>query len=225
MASVAIDGPSGAGKSSIAREAAHRLNLTYIDTGAMYRAVGLAALRRGLSLDDGEALGRLVGEIGLKTEHIGGEQHVFLGEEDVSEEIRTPEVSIAASRVSAHSSVRGALVALQREMARCTDVIMDGRDICEYVLPNAEVKIYLTASVEARAERRLRQLEEKGSAPTLAEVKKDMERRDYADMHRKNSPLRQAPDAKLIDTSDMDFEQSVEAVISYIKEKTDNASL
>lgn len=222
MVSVAIDGPAGAGKSSIAKETAKRLGLTYIDTGAMYRAVGLAAVRGGISLDDGAALGAMTQALDLKIEYIDGVQHIFLGGEDVSEEIRLPEMSMAASRVSAHAPVRSALVELQRAMAARRSVIMDGRDICMYVLPDADVKIYLTASLDARAERRFRELLEKGASPTLGEVKLDMERRDYADSHRENSPLRRAPDAKLIDTSDMDLEQSVEAVISYIKEKTDN---
>lgn len=219
---VAIDGPAGAGKSSIAKEAARRLGFIYIDTGAMYRTVGLAAVRRNISLDDGEALGEMVKTLDLKIEHIGGVQHIFLGDEDVSEKIRTPEISMAASRVSSYAPVRSALVALQRDMAARQSIIMDGRDICMYVLPEADVKIYLTASVDARAERRLRELRERGSDITFDEVKRDMEQRDYADMHRENSPLRKAPGAKLIDTSDMDLEQSVEAVISYIKEKTAN---
>ncbi len=221
--SVAIDGPAGAGKSSIAKEAAKRLGFTYIDTGAMYRAVGLAASRQGLDLDDGEAVGGIVNGIGLQIKYIDGVQHVFLGDEDVSQAIRMPEISMAASRVSAHAPVRSALVELQRSMARTQSVIMDGRDICMYVLPGADVKIYLTASVDARAARRLNELKEKGDTSTFEEVRADMERRDYADMHRENSPLRQAPDARLIDTSDMTLEQSVEAVISYIKERTGNA--
>lgn len=220
--SVAIDGPAGAGKSSISREVARRLGLTYIDTGAMYRAVGLAATRGGISLDDGPALGALVNGLDMKIEYIDGVQHIFLGDEDVSQAIRTPEMSMAASRVSAHAPVRDALVELQRAMAAKISVIMDGRDICTCVLPRADVKIYLTASALARAQRRLKELCEKGESVSLSEVLSDMEKRDYADMHRENSPLVRADDAQLIDTSDLDFEQSVDAVISFIKEKTKN---
>lgn len=219
---VAIDGPAGAGKSSIAKAAAKELGLTYIDTGAMYRSVGLAAVRQGLDLDDGEAVGKMTNSLDLSVKHENGVQKIYLVDEDVSEEIRKPEISMAASRVSAHMPVRKALVELQQRMAKIQSVIMDGRDICMHVLPDAQVKIYLTASVDARAERRFRELIEKGETVSLQDVKEDMEKRDYADMHRENSPLMQAPDAKLIDTSLLTFEQSVDAVISYIKEKVEN---
>lgn len=219
---VAIDGPAGAGKSSIAKTASKQLGLTYIDTGAMYRSVGLAAVRQKISLDDGIKLGELTNALDLTVKHEDGVQKMYLGNEDVSEKIRTPEISMAASRVSAHKQVREALVELQRKMAKSQSVIMDGRDICAHVLPDAQVKIYLTASVKARALRRYKELLEKGENVTLPEVEADIEKRDYADMHRENSPLAQAPDAKLIDTSDLNFEQSVEAVISYIKEKVQN---
>ncbi|MGN1097942.1 MAG: (d)CMP kinase [Clostridia bacterium] len=219
---VAIDGPAGAGKSSIAKAAARELGLTYIDTGAMYRTVGLAAVNRGIDLDDGAALEKMTDSLDMKIEYIDGAQHIFLDDRDVSEDIRRPEISMAASRVSAYGGVRSAMVRLQRDMAKKQSVIMDGRDICMYVLPDADVKIYLTASVEARAKRRLAELLEKGEKVTFDQVRDDMEKRDYADMHRENSPLRQAPDARLIDTSDLNLEQSVEAVISYIKEKTGN---
>lgn len=218
---VAIDGPAGAGKSTIAREAARRLGFVYIDTGAMYRAVGLCASRKGVNMDDAEALGRLMmKEFDLGIKYVDGVQRVFLGDEDVSEAIRTPEMSMAASRVSAHDPVRAALVELQRELAKKGSAIMDGRDICTHVLPNADVKIFLTASIAARAGRRLKELLEKGENVTLEEVSADMERRDYNDSHRENSPLMRADDAELIDTSDLSLEESIETVISHIKEKT-----
>ncbi len=220
---VAIDGPAGAGKSTIAKAAAKALGFCYIDTGAMYRALGLAVVRAGKETSDPEAVAGVLENIDLDISYSGGTQHIFLNGEDVSEEIRKPEISIAASNVSAHGSVRAALVKIQRKMAQSENVIMDGRDICMYVLPDAQVKIYLTASVDSRAMRRFKELTEKGQRLELEDVKADMEKRDYADMHRKNSPLCVAPDAKVIDTSNMSLEDSVEAVISYIKERTENA--
>ena len=217
---VAIDGPAGAGKSTIAREAARRLGFVYIDTGAMYRAVGLCASRKGTNMDDPEALGRLMEDFDLGIKYVDGVQRVFLGEEDVSEDIRTPEMSMAASRVSAHAPVRAALVELQRSLAKKGSAIMDGRDICTHVLPDADVKIFLTASIRARAGRRLKELLEKGENVTLEEVAADMERRDYNDSHRENSPLVRADDAELIDTSELSLEESIETVILHIKEKT-----
>ena len=217
--SVAIDGPSGAGKSTIARAAAAELGFTYVDTGAMYRTLGLAAHERGTDMDDGDALSRLLDEIGMKIEYIDGVQHVFMGNRDVSDDIRRPEISMAASKVSAHAQVRKALVAFQQELARRQSVVMDGRDICMHVLPDAAVKIYLTASVDDRARRRVEQLREMGSEVPFDEVKADIEKRDYDDMHREVSPLCQAPDAHLIDTTGYTLEQGMNAVISYIKEK------
>ena len=218
---VAIDGPAGAGKSTIAKAAAKELGLIYVDTGAMYRTLGLAAFENGVNMDDGEALRELLDNIDLGIKYIEGTQHVFMGARDVSEDIRRPEISMAASRVSARPQVRKALVALQQDMAKRQSVVMDGRDICMYVLPDADVKIYLTASVQARAERRLSQLLEGGNADvTLERVCADIEKRDYDDMHRESSPLVQAPDAKLVDTSELTLEESIQTVISYIKEKT-----
>ena len=218
---VAIDGPAGAGKSTIAKAAAKELGLIYVDTGAMYRTLGLAASERGVDMDDGDALKALLDEIDMSIRYIDGTQHVFIGDRDVSEDIRRPEISMAASRVSARPQVRKALVALQQDMAKRQSVVMDGRDICMYVLPKADVKIYLTASVKARAQRRLAQLLESGTVDqSLESVCADIEKRDYDDMHRESSPLCQAPDAKLIDTSELTLEQSIQTVISYIKEKT-----
>ncbi len=217
--SVAIDGPSGAGKSTIAKAAAKELGFTYVDTGAMYRTLGLAAIESGTDMDDGEALSRLLSGLGLNIKYIDGAQHVFIGERDVSVDIRRPEVSMAASRVSAHPQVRTALVAFQRDMAKRQSVVMDGRDICMHVLPDADVKIYLTASVDDRARRRVEQLREMGTEADFDEVRADIEKRDYDDMHREASPLCQAPDAHLIDTTGFTLEQGMDAVISYIKEK------
>ncbi len=216
---VAIDGPSGAGKSTIAKAAAAALGLTYVDTGAMYRTLGLAAFERGVDMDDGEALSVLLSEIEMKIEYIGGTQHIYIGDRDVSADIRRPEISMAASRVSAHPQVRTALVAFQRELAKRQSVVMDGRDICMHVLPDADVKIYLTASVDDRAKRRVEQLREMGTEADFDQVRADIEKRDYNDMHRETSPLCQAPDAHLIDTTGFTLEQGMDAVISYIKEK------
>ena len=217
--SVAIDGPSGAGKSTIARAAARELGFTYVDTGAMYRALGLAASERGVDMEDGEALSGLLAGLGMKIEYIDGVQHIFIDGRDVSDDIRKPEISMAASKVSARPQVRRALVALQRDMAKRQSVVMDGRDICMHVLPDADVKIYLTASVDDRAERRVAQLKEMGTEVSFEEVRADIEKRDYDDMHRETSPLCQAPDAHLIDTTGFTLEQGMDAVISYIKEK------
>lgn len=217
--SVAIDGPSGAGKSTIARAAARELGFTYVDTGAMYRALGLAASERGVDMEDGEALRGLLAGLGMKIEYIDGVQHIFIDGRDVSDDIRKPEISMAASKVSARPQVRRALVALQRDMAKRQSVVMDGRDICMHVLPDADVKIYLTASVDDRAERRVAQLKEMGTEVSFEEVRADIEKRDYDDMHRETSPLCQAPDAHLIDTTGFTLEQGMDAVISYIKEK------
>lgn len=219
---VAVDGPAGAGKSTVARAAASRLGLTYIDTGAMYRCVGLAALNNAIDLRDEEALEKLTDNLNMKIEYIDSQQHMLLDGKDVSDQIRTPEISMAASQVSACGGVRRAMVRLQRNMAKKQSVIMDGRDICMHVLPDAKVKIYLTASSDARAQRRLAELLEKGENTTFEQVKADIEKRDYNDMHREISPLCQAPDAKLIDTSFMTLEQSIEAVVSYVKERTEN---
>lgn len=219
IVSVAIDGPSGAGKSTIAKAAARELGFTYVDTGAMYRTLGLAACEGGVDMDDGEALSRLLAGLDMKIEYIGGTQHIFIGDRDVSDDIRRPEISMAASRVSTHPQVRTALVAFQRELAKRRSVIMDGRDICMHVLPDADVKIYLTASVDDRARRRVEQLREMGTEVDFDRIRADIEKRDYNDMHRDVSPLQKAPDAHLIDTTGFTLEQGMNAVISCIKEK------
>lgn len=217
--SVAIDGPVGAGKSSIARTAAQRLGFIYADTGALYRSVGLFCHRNGVDMTDPAAIAGTLGSIKLEIRLVDGVQHIFLNGEDVSEEIRLPEISMAASAVSAVPEVRAALLDTQRDIARKNNVIMDGRDIGTVVLPDAQVKIFLTASPEIRAKRRYDELRAKGSDVSFDEVLSDLNRRDYNDSHRAAAPLKQADDAVLADTSELDFEQSVELVCSLIKEK------
>ena len=219
LISVAIDGPVGAGKSTIARTAAKRLNFIYCDTGALYRAVGLYCHRNGVDMNDPSAIAVSMGDIKADIRLIDGVQRIFLNGEDVSEEIRLPEISMAASAVSAVPEVRAALLGLQRGIARANNVIMDGRDIGTVVLPNAEVKIFLTAKPEIRAKRRFDELIAKGSDVTFEEVLNDLNQRDYNDSHRAAAPLRQAADAVLADTSELDFEQSVDLVCGLIKER------
>lgn len=208
---VAVDGPAGAGKSTVSKAAAQDLGFVYIDTGAMYRSVALYAIRNGIDCKSEKLIERL-DDIKLAIKHFDGGQHIFLNGEDVSEKIRTDEVSLGASDVAVIPEVRKKLVEMQREMAKSNNVIMDGRDICSYVLPNAQVKIFLTASAEARAERRYKEMCEKGIDCDFETIKKDIEYRDKNDSERKTAPLRQAPDAVRVDTSDMTFEEAVEKI-------------
>ncbi len=217
--SVAIDGPVGAGKSSIARNAAKMLGFIYVDTGALYRAVGLYCHRKGVDMSDGVAVTAVLDEIQPEIRLIDGTQHIYLNKEDVSEEIRLPEISMAASAVSAVPEVRASLLELQRSMAKTNNVIMDGRDIGTVVLPDATVKIFLTAAPEIRAKRRYDELAAKGVDTTFEAVLADLNQRDYNDSHRATAPLKQAEDAVLADTSALDFEQSCELVCNIIKEK------
>ena len=219
MASVAIDGPAGAGKSTLARRLAAELGYIYVDTGAMFRTIGLYALRAGKDPKDNEAVNALLPEISLKFAFIGGEQHIYLNGEDVSTAIRTEEVGMAASAVGANPEVRAFLLGMQRDMAKTQDVLMDGRDIGTVVLPDATVKIFLTASPEARATRRWKEYQQKGVEVSYEEVLADVRQRDYQDTHRAAAPLRQADDAQLLDTSEMNFEQSLEAMKKMIVEK------
>lgn len=213
---VAIDGPVGAGKSSIARAAAQRLGFIYCDTGALYRCVGLYCHRNGVDPKNAEAVAAQLDRIKLEIRLPDGVQHVFLNGEDVSEEIRLPEISMTASAVSAIPAVRAALLDLQRNIAANSSTIMDGRDIGTVVLPNADVKIFLTASPEIRAKRRYDELVAKGKDVKLDDVLRELNERDYADTHRETAPLKQAEDAVLADTSDLDFEQSVELICGII---------
>ncbi|WP_276869889.1 (d)CMP kinase [Allofournierella massiliensis] len=216
MISVAIDGPSGAGKSTLAKRLAKELGYLYVDTGAMYRSIGLFALRKGVDPKDEAAITALLPQIQIELRYVNGAQRVLLCGEDVSEAIRAEEVGMATSAVSAHPPVRAFLLELQRGMARTHDILMDGRDIGTVILPNASVKIFLTASAEARATRRFRELQEKGVDTDFETVLEDIRRRDYQDSHRATAPLRQAEDAVLVDTSEMDLEESFQALKSLI---------
>ena len=206
--SIAIDGPAGAGKSSVAKALAAELNAMYLDTGAMYRAFGLYMLRRG-ALSDRQAIIDALDDVDITVEFIDGAQHIFLGTEDVTAAIREPEVSIAASDVSAVPEVRVRMVALQRKIAEGHSVVMDGRDIGTKVLPNATLKIFLTASAEERARRRYRELEQKGMPEPYDKVLREMQERDYQDTHRAASPLRPADNAVILDTTNDSLEESV----------------
>ena len=216
MISVAIDGPAGAGKSTLAKRLAKELGYLYVDTGAMYRSIGLFALRKGVDPKDEAAVTALLPQIQIELRYVDGAQRVLLCGEDVSEAIRAEEVGMATSAVSAHPPVRAFLLELQRGMARTHDILMDGRDIGTVILPNASVKIFLTASAEARATRRFRELQEKGVDTDFETVLEDIRRRDYQDSHRATAPLRQAEDAVLVDTSEMDLEESFQALKSLI---------
>ena len=204
MVSVAIDGPAGAGKSTLARRLAAELGYIYVDTGAMYRAIGLYALRAGKDPKDNAAVDALLPQIELRLASIAGEQHIYLKDEDVSAAIRTEAAGMAASAVGANPAVRAFLLDLQRSMAKKQDVLMDGRDIGTVVLPDATVKIFLTASPEARATRRWKEYQAKGIDTPYEEVLADVKQRDYQDTHRAAAPLKQAEDAVLLDTSALD---------------------
>ena len=217
---IAIDGPAGAGKSTISKAAAKQLGFIYIDTGALYRTVGLAAMRKGVKPVAGEELDNLLNSITVElTFNNKGEQIVLLDKEDVSGLIRTPEVSMMASDISAVPVVRAYLLDLQRNMAKTNNVIKDGRDIGTVVLPDAECKIFLTATPEARATRRYKELVEKGMDVKYEDVLQDVITRDYNDSHRDIAPLKQADDAVLADTTELDLQGSIDLIISIIKEK------
>ncbi len=219
MINVAIDGPAGAGKSTVARAAAKELGFIYVDTGALYRAVGVYCLRNSIETTDVNGVGRVLPEITVELKFIDGVQHVYLNGDDVSTEIRLPEASMAASNVSAIPSVRAFLFDLQREIAAKNNCIMDGRDIGTVVLPNAEVKIFLTADDEERAMRRFKELQEKGSNVTFQEVLDDLRVRDYNDSHREIAPLKPADDSVTINTTGYTLEESIKMVANAIKEK------
>ena len=218
MINIAIDGPAGAGKSTISRRAAAALGFIYIDTGALYRTVGLVALRAGVDPTDPEAVSALLDDkLIVELRFVDSEQHMFLCGEDISDAIRTPEASMAASAVSAIPAVRAFLFDLQKKMAHENNCIMDGRDIGTVVLPDANVKIFLTASPEARAQRRYEELVNKGMDVSYDDVLADMKQRDYNDSHRAIAPLKPAEDAILLDTSGNTLEQSVALVTETIK--------
>jgi cytidylate kinase len=216
---VAIDGPVGAGKSTVADAVAAHLGILHLDTGAMYRALGLTALRRGIDTQDEQAIVDLCRGLNISVSHEEDGQHTFVEGEDVTGLIRTPEVSMAASTVSRYAEVRKAMVKLQQKLAAETDMLLDGRDICTTVLPNATAKIYLTAAAEERARRRWLEMQQKGMPDTFEEVLQAVKDRDNQDMNRKVEPLRQAEDAVLVDSTNMTFDEVVEAILAIVEEK------
>ena len=219
MFSIAIDGPAGAGKSSVAKEAAKALGFVYVDTGALYRAVALYMLRHGITPSDAEAVEAALPAVTVDLRYEPDGQHVLLCGEDVSDAIRMPEVSTAASDCSAIPAVRKFLFSLQTGMAERYNVLMDGRDIGTVVLPNAQVKIFLTASAEERARRRCRQLKEKGVEADYEKTLREIRERDEQDMNRETAPLKPAEDSVLLDTSELDFRGSVEKLLGIVRER------
>lgn len=216
---IAIDGPAGAGKSTIAKKVAKEMGFIYVDTGAMYRSLALYFIRQGIDKDDEDKISEAVKDCNVTIDYVNGEQQVILNGENVTGLIRTEEVGNMASASSVFKDVRTKLVSLQQDLAKSKDVIMDGRDIGTCVLPEAQVKVFLTASVDERASRRYKELVEKGEKPDLDKIKKDIEERDYRDSHRENSPLRQAEDAVLVDSSNMTIEEVVNAITKLCKDK------
>ncbi len=214
---IAIDGPAGAGKSTIARLAAERLGYIYVDTGAMYRAMALLCIRNHVAAGEEEKVVGVCERAEVDIEYVGGEQHVLLNGENVNAYIRTEEVSRMTSAISVYPKVREKLLTLQRNIAENNNVIMDGRDIGTNVLPNARIKIYLTASVETRAKRRYKEQIEKGQEAAIKDIEKDIEERDYRDMHRDCAPLRVADGAKVIDSSNLSIEEVVKLITDMVK--------
>lgn len=210
---IAIDGPAGAGKSTIAKLVSGKLGFIYVDTGAMYRAMALYLSRMNVNPDNADEVGEKAQSAEITIKYVDGEQVVMLGDENVNGLIRSPEVSAMASRTSQVARLREKLVELQQKLAETENVVMDGRDIGTVVLPNADLKIYLTASVQVRAMRRYKEMIAKGQEAVLEEIEKDIEDRDYRDMHREASPLKQADDAVLVDTSDMSIEEVADKII------------
>ena len=216
---IGIDGPVGAGKSTVADAVAARLGILHLDTGAMYRGLGLTALRRGIDVQDEEKIVRLCRELKVTVGHQADGQHTFVEGEDVTGLIRTQEVGMAASTVSRYAEVRKAMVRLQQQLAAETDMLLDGRDICTTVLPNATAKIYLTATAEERARRRYLELQKKGTEESYEQVLEEVRKRDEQDMNRPVEPLRQAEDAVLVDSTEMGFDEVVETILGIVEEK------
>ena len=216
---IAIDGPAGAGKSATAKAIAKEMGFIYVDTGALYRGIGLYVIRKGKNPASIEEVVPLLAEITIEMHHVEGEQHIYLNGEDVSDKIRTESVSAAASAVSAIPAVRDFLFDMQRDIAEKNDVVMDGRDIGTVVLPDAQLKIFLTAKPEVRAERRMKQLAEKGIETPFEDVLADVIQRDDNDTNRDFRPLRLAEDGILFDNSELNFEETVEKIISLAKER------
>lgn len=219
MINIAIDGPAGAGKSTVARAVAKKLGILYLDTGAMYRAMALKAMREGIDPNDKEQVLPLLECTEIYAKNIGGTQHTYLDGEDVSGLIRTPEITRGASDISAIPDVRIKLAQIQRNIAHTSDVVMDGREIGSYVIPECENKFYVTASVDERARRRLLELKEKGrdNGMTVEDMAKDIAERDYNDSHRAFAPLLRLPEAILIDTTDLTIDEAVNAVLKNLK--------
>ena len=219
MINIAIDGPAGAGKSTVARAVAKKLGILYLDTGAMYRAMALKAMQEGIDPNDKEQVLPLLECTEIYAKNIGGTQHTYLDGEDVSSLIRTPEISRGASDISAIPDVRIKLAQIQRNIAHTSDVVMDGREIGSYVIPECENKFYVTASVDERARRRLLELKEKGrdNGMTVEDMAKDIAERDYNDSHRAFAPLLRLPEAILIDTTDLTIDEAVNAVLKNLK--------
>lgn len=221
MIQIAIDGPGGAGKSTISKAVAAKLGIVYVDTGALYRTVGYYVRKKELDPHDRDAVGAILPEISIEVAYVDGAQHVFLNGEDLGDKIRTPEMSMYASAVSAIPSVRAFLLETQKEIARKNSVIMDGRDIGTVILPNADVKIYLTASAECRAKRRYDELVAKGQDVRFEDVLREMNERDTQDSTREIAPAQAAEDAILLDNTGLNLEESVDAIIALVRENTD----
>lgn len=216
---IAIDGPAGAGKSTIAKQIAKNMGYIYVDTGAMYRTLAIHFIRNMVAVDDAQKMSSLCDDVSVEIKYVDNVQRLYLNGEDVTGLLRTEEVGNMASACAVNPDVRSKLTVIQKEMAKTTDLVMDGRDIGTAVLPDADVKIFLTASVAVRAERRYKELIEKGLEPDMEKIKADIEERDYRDSHREHSPLKQAEDAILVDSSDMTIEQVVAYIQKIIGEK------
>ncbi len=217
MINIALDGPSGSGKSTVAKALSKKLNILYLDTGAMYRACGLKAYNLGVDCKNKEEVDKIVDQINITVKYVDGAQRTYLDGEDVSEKIRENIISMKASDISAHMSIRKKLVELQRQIASQTDCVLDGRDIGTHVLPNAKYKFYITASLEERTERRYKELIGKGQTVDKDKLKDEIALRDYNDSHREFAPLRQADDAIFIDTSDMAIDDVISKILSYLE--------
>ena len=216
---IAIDGPAAAGKSTVAKALAASMGFIYVDTGALYRAIGYYAYDKVDSTTNAEAVSALLGDIDIQIKYIDGVQRIFLNGADVSEDIRSPEMSMAASNVSAIPAVRAFLLDLQRRLAAENNVVMDGRDIGTVILPNAQVKVFLTASPEERARRRMLEYKQKGQEVDFDQLLAEIKQRDYNDSHRATAPLKQADDAVLVDSTEMKFEQVLDKITAIVKEK------
>lgn len=220
MINIAIDGPAGAGKSTVAKAVAKELGIIYLDTGAMYRAIAYTALKQGIDVLDGDSVEEMLKDVNLDIVYEDGAQKIYINGFDTTPYLREHHMSKAASDISAHPCARHKMANLQREFASTHDVVLDGRDICTFVLPDANCKFFMTASAEERAKRRVIDNEQRGQYIDYETVLKDINQRDYNDSHRALAPLKQAPDAILLDTTNMTIEEVVSAVIEAVKEKT-----